>query len=85
MGTITCHDHQGFVKWSDYDYNQESTGIGTYVLKPNQPGLGSHVANAGYMVKSDYAGKGIGKAMICCSLFSGIRLFLTALLNKRIP
>jgi len=24
--------------------------VGTYILKPNQPGLGSHVANAGYMV-----------------------------------
>lgn len=59
--------------------------VGTYVLKPNQPGLGSHVANAGHMVKSDYAGKGIWKGMICCSLFSGIRLFLASLLNKRIP
>jgi L-amino acid N-acyltransferase YncA len=37
--------------------------VGTYILKSNQPGLGSHVANAGYMVKSDYVRKGIGKAM----------------------
>jgi L-amino acid N-acyltransferase YncA len=37
--------------------------VGTYILKPNQPGLGSHVANAGYMVKPDRHGLGIGKAM----------------------
>ena len=24
--------------------------VGTYYIKPNQPGLGSHVCNAGYMV-----------------------------------
>jgi len=37
--------------------------VGTYVLKPNQPGLGSHVANAGYMVIPDHSDKGIGRAM----------------------
>lgn len=37
--------------------------VGTYVLKPNQPGLGSHVANAGYMVGGDGRGKGVGRAM----------------------
>ena len=37
--------------------------VGTYILQPNQPGLGSHVANAGYMVSADGRGKGIGRAM----------------------
>ena len=37
--------------------------VGTYILKPNQPGLGSHVANAGYMVSSDASGQGVGRAM----------------------
>ncbi len=37
--------------------------VGTYILKPNQPGLGSHVANAGYMVCVDGRGKGVGRAM----------------------
>lgn len=37
--------------------------VGTYILKANQPGLGSHVANAGYMVRSDRAGRGIGRAL----------------------
>jgi ribosomal protein S18 acetylase RimI-like enzyme len=37
--------------------------VGSYFLKANQPGLGSHVANAGYMVKGDARGKGIGRTM----------------------
>jgi len=37
--------------------------VGTYFLKPNQPGLGSHVANAGYMVDPGEAGRGVGRAM----------------------
>ncbi len=39
------------------------TVVGTYILKPNQPGLGSHVANAGYMVKPGVHGQGVGRAM----------------------
>lgn len=34
---------------------------GTFVLKDNQPDLGSHIANASYMVSDAYAGQGIGK------------------------
>lgn len=37
--------------------------VGTYVLKPNQPALGAHVANAGYMVRPGAFGGGIGTAM----------------------
>lgn len=37
--------------------------VGTYVLKPNQIGLGSHVANAGFMVKPEFQGKEIGSQM----------------------
>ena len=37
--------------------------VGTYILKANQPGLGSHVANAGYMVSNGARGKGVGRAM----------------------
>jgi len=37
--------------------------LGTYILKPNQPGLGSHVCNCGYVVASAARGKGIGAAM----------------------
>ena len=37
--------------------------VGTYVLKPNQPGLGSHVANAAFMVAPTARRGGIGRAM----------------------
>lgn len=37
--------------------------VGTYALKPNQPALGAHVANAGYMVRPGTFGGGIGTAM----------------------
>ena len=32
---------------------------GCYMLKPNQPGLGSHVANTGYMVAPHARGQGL--------------------------
>lgn len=36
---------------------------GTYILRPNQVGGGSHVANAGFMVSASARGWGIGRAM----------------------
>jgi L-amino acid N-acyltransferase YncA len=41
----------------------EDEVVGSYFMRRNQPGLGSHVVNAGYMVKSGVQGKGIGRAM----------------------
>jgi ribosomal protein S18 acetylase RimI-like enzyme len=38
--------------------------LGCYMLKPNQPGLGDHVANAGYMVSPAARGQGIA-SMLC--------------------
>jgi len=35
--------------------------VATAYLKPNQPGLGDHVANAGWMVAPSVAGRGIGR------------------------
>jgi len=37
--------------------------LGTYYLKPNQPGLGSHVCNCGYMVPEKARGKGLATFM----------------------
>ncbi len=42
--------------------------VGTYSLKPNQPGLGDHVANCGYMTDPDRRGRGIASAMCAHSL-----------------
>ena len=41
----------------------ESRVVGTFWLKPNYPGLGSHVVNAAYMVAPGQYGKGIGRRM----------------------
>jgi ribosomal protein S18 acetylase RimI-like enzyme len=37
--------------------------LGTYILKANQPGLGSHVCNCGYVVAPESQGLGIASAM----------------------
>lgn len=42
--------------------------VGTYSLRRNHFGLASHVANAAYMVRRDYRGRGIAKAMCRHSL-----------------
>ncbi len=46
-----------------HTYVAESDGriVGTYILKPNQPALGSHVANAGFMVAPSARGLGVGR------------------------
>ena len=46
-------------------YVAESGGrvVGTYILRPNRPGLGSHVANAAFMVSPSACGLGTGRAM----------------------
>jgi L-amino acid N-acyltransferase YncA len=36
---------------------------GAYLIRPNQPGLGAHVANASYMVDPEARGQGLGEAM----------------------
>ena len=48
--------------------------VGTYILKANQPGLGSHVANAGFMVAPSAQNRGIGRAMAEHCLHEATRL-----------
>jgi len=45
-----------------------NTVVGTYYLKPNQPGGGSHVCNCGFMVAPAAQGQGIAKTMCRHSL-----------------
>ena len=52
----------------------EAEVVGTYYLKPNQPGLGAHVCNAGYMVAGRARGRGLGRAMCTHSLSEARRL-----------
>ena len=63
---MSRHDALGY--WFQADtrtYVAESRGriLGTYILRPNQSGGGSHVANAAFMVAPDARGQGIGRAM----------------------
>jgi len=37
--------------------------VGTYYVKPNQPGLGAHVCNCGYVVAPAAQGQGIASTM----------------------
>ena len=37
--------------------------LGTYYIKPNQPGLGAHVCNCGYVVAPAAQGQGVATAM----------------------
>lgn len=53
--------------------------VGTFMMKNNQPELGAHVANAGYMVAAQYSGLGIGRKMGEYSLKEARRLGYKAL------
>jgi L-amino acid N-acyltransferase YncA len=46
-------------------YVAETDGriLGSYILRANRPGLGNHVANAGFMVDPASRGSGVGRAM----------------------
>jgi L-amino acid N-acyltransferase YncA len=43
-------------------------GLGTYYLRPNQRGGGSHVGNCGYMTAAKASGRGVATAMCAHSL-----------------
>ncbi|MDQ8698900.1 N-acetyltransferase [Hyphomicrobium sp. LHD-15] len=62
LGYWTGADREAFVA--------EAGGrvVGTYYLKANQAGGGSHVANCGYVSAQDQTGKGIARAMCSHSL-----------------
>jgi ribosomal protein S18 acetylase RimI-like enzyme len=47
---------------------EQGQTLGTYYIKPNQPGLGAHVCNCGYMVAEAARGRGIATAMCLHSL-----------------
>jgi L-amino acid N-acyltransferase YncA len=61
--------HDALAYWfapGTHTYVAEQSAVeigGTYILRPNQLGGGSHVANAGFMVSASARGQGIGRAM----------------------
>lgn len=56
-------NHNVFV-WEEEDGDI----LGTYYIRPNQFGRGSHIANCGYMVYPDAQGKGVASAMCTHSM-----------------
>ncbi|MGB3614864.1 MAG: GNAT family N-acetyltransferase [Elainellaceae cyanobacterium] len=65
--------------WSDvpmatYVAIAGDTVVGTYYIKPNQPGLGSHVCNCGYIVGGQSRGRGIATLMCEHSQREAVRL-----------
>jgi L-amino acid N-acyltransferase YncA len=46
-----------------YVAEYENAVAGTYIIKDNQPALGSHIANASFMVSPDFQGKSVGITM----------------------
>lgn len=45
--------------------------LGTYYIRANQPGGGSHICNCGYMTDAAATGRGVAKAMCAHSLRYG--------------
>jgi ribosomal protein S18 acetylase RimI-like enzyme len=62
-------------------YVAEDDGVvlGTYWIKANQPGLGSHIGNGAYMVSPKATGKGIGRKMAEHSIEEARRLGFKAM------
>jgi L-amino acid N-acyltransferase YncA len=57
-----------------YVAEQQGRVVGSYFIKPNQPGRGAHVCNAGYMVGGEARRTGVGRAMCRHSLDEARRL-----------
>ena len=62
------HPGRGFVAEVD------GTVVGVFVIRPNQPGPGSHVANASYAVDASARGTGVGRRMGETSLGLAVEL-----------
>jgi GNAT superfamily N-acetyltransferase len=62
--------HKIWVETPRITYVAEGDGqvVGTYYIKPNQPGQGAHVCNCGYVVAGNMRGHGIAAQMCSHSL-----------------
>lgn len=54
--------------------NDAGEVIGTYYVRPNQPGRGDHIANASYMVATAARGQGLASQLCAHSLISAKEL-----------
>jgi ribosomal protein S18 acetylase RimI-like enzyme len=53
--------------------------LGTYYIKPNQPGLGSHVSNCGYATAAHAQGRGVASALCEHSQQQALAMGFTAM------
>lgn len=62
---FSVEDVQRILKNQDKVYCavDNDTTVGFYILHPNFPGRGNHIANALYGIKKDYRGMGIGRKL----------------------
>lgn len=63
-----CSREEGLNYWfpasaTVYVAEEDGQVLGSYYLKPNQMGRGSHVANGGFLVSPLAQGRGVGRAM----------------------
>ena len=59
--------------------NAQGHLLGTYFIKPNQPGLGAHVCNCGYVVSPAAQGQGVASAMCMHSQAEAVALGFLAM------
>jgi ribosomal protein S18 acetylase RimI-like enzyme len=59
--------------------SEDGTIVGTYKLQPNQPGLGSHVCNCGYVVSPAVRNRGVASTMCEHSQAEAVRLGFKAM------
>src|SRR5208337_3600736 len=64
--------------------------VGTYYLRPNNRGGGSHIANCGYIVETDASQRGVARAMCAHSIerarefgFTGMQFNFVISSNER--
>ena len=62
-----------------YLLEENGQTLGTYYIKPNQPGLGSHICNCGYMVAPEARGRGLGTRLCLHSLNTAAELGFSAM------
>jgi ribosomal protein S18 acetylase RimI-like enzyme len=61
-------EQEALSRWMNADHSvyvaeDNRAIVGTYYMRPNQPDLGGHIANAAFMVLPGYQTKGVGREM----------------------
>ena len=66
-------------KMKTFVFSKNDNILGTYIIQPNQIGLGNHIANCSYMVHPNHQNKGIGTLLCKHSLHKAKKLKFTAM------